>query len=180
MPKIDTSKIKNYESMTAEEKLAALEALDLPEPDMSGYVRKDLYDKASSEAAKFKKQLNEKLTEEEVRERERAEQQAEKDNELNALRKEVAVSKHKSKYIALGYDEKTAEEAANAVYDGNFDKVFELQSKNIEAVRKSAESEAMKKTPAPRSGGSGEEKMTLTEAMEYKNEHPEADVNDLI
>lgn len=180
MPKIDTSKIENYENMTAEEKLAALEAFDLPEPDMSGYVRKDLYDKASSEAAKFKKQLNEKLTEEEVKERERAEQQAEKDNELNALRKEVAVSKYKAKYIALGYDEKTAEEAANDVYDGKFDKVFELQSKNIEAVRKSAESEAMKKTPAPGSGGNGEEKMTLAQAMAYKNEHPEADVNDLI
>lgn len=180
MPRIDTSKIENYESMTAEEKLVALEAFDLPEPDMSGYVRKDLYDKASSEAAKFKKQLNEKLTEEEVKERERAEQQAEKDNELNALRKEIAVSKYKAKYIALGYDEKTADEAANAAYDGDFDKVFELQSKNIEAVRKSAESEAMKKTPAPRSGGDGEEKMTLAEAMEYKNEHPEANVNDLI
>lgn len=180
MPKIDTSKIENYESMTAEEKLAALEAFDLPESDMSGYVKKDLYDKASSEAAKFKKELNKKLTEDEIKERERAEQQVEKDNELNALRKEVAVSKYKSKYIALGYDEKTAEEAANATYDGNFDKVFELQSKNIEAVRKYAESEAMKKTPAPGNGGSDEKKMTLAQAMKYKNEHPEADVKDLI
>lgn len=180
MPKIDTSKIENYESMTAEEKLAALEAFDLPEPDMSGYVRKDLYNKASSEAAKFKKQLNEKLSEEEVKERERAEQQTEKDNELKSLRKEVAVSKYKAKYIALGYEEKAADEAASAVYDGDFDKIFELQSKNIEAVRKSAESDAMKKTPAPNNGGSDEEKMTLAQAMAYKNEHPEANVNDLI
>ena len=38
MAKIDISTIEGYSEMTAEEKLAALEALELPEPDFSGYV----------------------------------------------------------------------------------------------------------------------------------------------
>ena len=40
--KIDFSSIEGYESMTAEEKLAALEAMDIPEPDYSGWVKKDV------------------------------------------------------------------------------------------------------------------------------------------
>lgn len=51
MPKIDTSKIEGFADMTAEQKLAALESYDIPEPDYSGYVKKDVYDKAASEAA---------------------------------------------------------------------------------------------------------------------------------
>ena len=42
MAKIDTGSIEGYADMTAEEKLAALEGLELPEPDMSGFVAKGL------------------------------------------------------------------------------------------------------------------------------------------
>ena len=66
MAKIDISSIEGYAEMSAEEKLEALEAFELPEPDYSGYVKKELLDKASSEAANFKKQLREKMTEEEA------------------------------------------------------------------------------------------------------------------
>ena len=55
MAQIDTSTIAGYENMTVEQKLAALEAMNLPDPDYSGYVRKDLFDKTSSELAEAKK-----------------------------------------------------------------------------------------------------------------------------
>ena len=61
--KIDFSSIEGYENMTAEEKLAALEAMDIPEPDYSGWVKKDVADKYASEAAGYKKQLREKAIE---------------------------------------------------------------------------------------------------------------------
>ena len=66
MAKIDVSTIEGYEEMTAEEKLAALEGFELPEPDYTGYVKKELFDKASSEIAGYKKQIFEKMTAEEV------------------------------------------------------------------------------------------------------------------
>ena len=49
MAKIDTSKIEGYANMTAEQKLAALEAYDHPDPDYTGYVKKDALDRATSE-----------------------------------------------------------------------------------------------------------------------------------
>ena len=54
--------IENYENMSTEEKLAALEAY---EPDMSGFVSKAQLDKVASEAASYKKQLREKMSAEE-------------------------------------------------------------------------------------------------------------------
>ena len=68
--KIDTSKIQGYADMTAEEKLAALEAYEV---DTTGYVKKDLLDKAASVAAAFMKQLREKLTADEQAQAEREE-----------------------------------------------------------------------------------------------------------
>lgn len=63
MAKIDTSKIEGYESMTAEEKLAALESVEF---DLSGYVSKDTADKYASEAAQYKRQLKERMSAEEA------------------------------------------------------------------------------------------------------------------
>ena len=61
--KLDLTKIEGYENMTPEEKLKALEGYDVPDPDYSGYVKKDMYDKTASELAEKKKQLQAKLTE---------------------------------------------------------------------------------------------------------------------
>lgn len=61
MAKIDISKIDGYADMTPEQKIAALEAFETEDPDYSGYVRKDIFDKTASELAAKKKELNEKL-----------------------------------------------------------------------------------------------------------------------
>jgi len=63
MAKINTSAIEGYADMSAEEKLAALEAMDLPDVDKI----KSALDKATSEAAGYKKQLRERMTEDEAR-----------------------------------------------------------------------------------------------------------------
>ena len=72
MAKIDTKLITGYEQMTPEQKVAALEAYNHPDPDYSGYVKKDLYDKAASDAASWKKKHNELLTEDERKKQEDA------------------------------------------------------------------------------------------------------------
>ena len=65
MAKIDISKIDGYADMTPEQKIATLEAFETEDPDYSGYVKKDIFDKTASELAAKKKELNEKLTEDE-------------------------------------------------------------------------------------------------------------------
>ena len=65
MAKIDVSKIEGYAEMSAEDKLKALEAYEVPDPDYSGYVKKDVFDKTAKELADKKKELKDKLTAEE-------------------------------------------------------------------------------------------------------------------
>ena len=91
MAKIDINAIEGYAEMSAEEKLAALEAYEVPEPDFTGYVKKELLDKASSEAASFKKQLREKMTEEEAAKAKAAEDMASMQEELAKLRQEKVI-----------------------------------------------------------------------------------------
>ena len=77
MAKIDTSKIEGYDKMTPEQKIAALEGFDHPDPDYSGYVKKDTFDATASELAALKKKNKEQLSEEERKSQEAAEKQGE-------------------------------------------------------------------------------------------------------
>ena len=51
MATIDTSTIAGYADMTAEEKVAALEAHNIPDPKDSGWIEKSKFDKLSSDYA---------------------------------------------------------------------------------------------------------------------------------
>ena len=117
--KIDTTKIEGYADMTAEEKLAALEAYDV---DTTGLVRKDLLDKAASEAAAYKKQLREKLSADEQAEAERQEALKSMQAELETLRAEKAVEAATKKWMGLGYSEQLATETAKAMGSGDTQK----------------------------------------------------------
>ena len=65
MANIDTSKIEGYENMTAEEKVQALESFSIADPDYSGYVKKEVFDKTASELAQSKKDLKARMSDEE-------------------------------------------------------------------------------------------------------------------
>ena len=127
MAKIDVTKIEGYADMTPEEKLKALEGYDVPDPDYSGYVKKDVFDKTASELAAKKKELTEKMSEDEQAKAKEAEERQALEEKYNALLRESAVSKNKSKLLGLGYDEKLADETAEAMADGDLDKVFKNQ-----------------------------------------------------
>ena len=58
MPKIDTSTIAGYAEMTAEQKLAALESFEYDDGSKQNEKLKAAMDKAASEAASYKKKLN--------------------------------------------------------------------------------------------------------------------------
>ena len=148
MAKIDTKLITGYEQMTLEQKVAALEAYNHPDPDYSGYVKKDLYDKAASDAASWKKKHNELLTEDERKKQEDADALANMKKELDELRKDKTISEFKAK----GYDEKLAADTAKAMADGNTDKVFANQQIFLETYAKQVKASAMQGTPKPASG----------------------------
>lgn len=149
MANIDTSKIEGYDTMTAEEKVSALEKFSFADPDFSGYVKKDVFDKTASELAQTKKDLKARMSEEEIA-------KAEHEAELNkykeqalSLQREKNISENKAKFLSLGYDDTLAGETAEALEKGDFATVFKNQQVVIENVKKIAKGEAMASTPAP-------------------------------
>lgn len=180
MAKINTGAIEGYENMSAEEKLAALEAMEIPEPDYSGFVKKDLLDKATSEAASYKKQLRERMSEDEAKAAKDAEEREAIMTELEQLRAEKVIDQNTSKFLALGYDEKLATDTAKALAKGEMDVVFKNHSKFIVDREKALRAEILKNTPTPPAGDGAEKKsrddfkkMTLIEKQKFARENPE-------
>ena len=142
--------IENYENMTLEEKLAALEAY---EPDMSGFVSKAVFDKTASQAAAFKKQLREKMSEEEAKTAKDAEEKAALLARVEELEKERAVNNYVTKYLAMGYEDKLARSTADALAKGDMETVFTNQKIFAENREKALRAELLKSTPRPAGGG---------------------------
>lgn len=160
MGKIDITKINGYADMTAEQKIAALEAYETEDPDYSGYVKKDVFDKTASELAAKKKELSEKLTEDEKAKQKEQEEREDLQAKYDKLLHESEVSKFKAKLLGMGYEEKLADETAEAMVSGDTEKVFANQKKHLDSVEKKVRAEALKDTPKPT--GDGETKgMTL-------------------
>lgn len=180
MAKIDFSKIEGYSTMTAEEKLAALEALDIPEPDYTGFVKKELLDKATSEAAGYKKQLRERMSEDEAAKAKAAEDMASVMAELESLRTEKAVSEYTAQFLGIGYSEELAKSTAVALQKGDMTTLFKNHAKFVVDREKTMKAELLKNTPTPPAGDgakgvSKEEfsKMNLAEKAKFAQENPE-------
>ena len=182
MAKVDITKIEGYEGMTTEEKIKALEAYEIEDvqPDYSGYVKKDVFDKTASELAGVKKQLKEKMTDDEAAKQKEQEEREELQSKYEKLLHDSEVSKNKAKLLALGYEEKLADDTAEAMVTGDLEKVMANQKKHLEAVEKKVRAEALKDTPKPTGDGDSKtmtlEKlrgMTPSERYTYSQEHPE-------
>lgn len=180
MAKIDISKIEGYAEMTAEEKVAALEALETPEPDFTGWVKKDLFDKASSEAAGYKKQLRERMTEDEAAKAKAAEDLAAVMAELDTLRTEKAVSEYTTQFMGIGYDETLAKSTAMALQKGDMQTMFKNHAKFTAEREKALKAELLRSTPTPPAGDGEKTKtredfknMSLAEKQKFATENPE-------
>ena len=176
-----TDRIAGYAEMSAEDKLKALEALE--EADNSAELErmKNAVSKANSEAAAWKKKHNELLGEEERKKQEQADHLAQVEKELADLRKEKTVSEYAAKFLGMGYEESLAKETAQAMADGDTEKVFANQVKFNDALKKSAIADKLKSTPRPGAGSDGGTVMTLKklrtlpdeEYEKFATEHPE-------
>lgn len=165
MPQIDTSTIEGYDAMSPEEKIAALEGFtyEVEEPDLTGYVRKDSLDKATKDAAEWKRKYKAQLTEEEQAKQEREAEFANMKTQLETLQREKNVSAYNARFLEQGYDAKLASASAEALADGNLDDVFANNAKFLSAYRKQLESELLDSTPKPSGEGAGEKIMTKAE-----------------
>ena len=141
--------IENYENMTPEEKLAALEAYD---PEKNGFVSKATFDKKASEASELGKQLRAKQTDEEAKAAKEAEEKASLLARVEELEKEKAVNNYVASYLALGYDAKLAKATAEAVVKGDMATVFANQKSHMESREKTLRAELLKETPPPAAG----------------------------
>ena len=170
---------KYTEGMTIDD-LMALE-IEEPKIDMSKFVSKELFDKTASEVASYKKQARATMTEAEQKAIADAEEKKALQEELEKLRAEKTIAENSKGLVAIGYDEKTANEVATAFMNGDFATVIQAQAKFVDVQKKSVIASAVKETPTPPTNNDGgvvmtKEKlraMTPAERLEFSQKHPE-------
>lgn len=172
--KIDTSKIEGYEAMTDEDKVRALESYDFED-----VVAKKVFDDAAREASEYKKKWKATLTEKEKLEVEEAEKRKEMEDRLKQLEDEKQMAEYTAKFVGLGYDNDLAAETAQALLDGDMDKVFSNQQKFAEAKETELKKELLEKTPKPPAGDDKKmtkeefSKLSLAEKNEFAMKNPD-------
>lgn len=151
--KINIDAIQGYADMTAEQKIAALEAFEFD--DKSGEVEKlkNAVSKANSEAADWKKKHNALLSEDEQKKQKDAETLSEMQKELETLRKDKTVSEYTAKYLSLGYAADLAAETAKAMAEGDTATVFANGEKHKAALEQKIREDLMNGTPKPKGSG---------------------------
>jgi len=178
--KLDTSKIEGYAEMSAEDKIKALESYEV-EADTSGMISKQTFDKTASELAKYKKQYNELLSDDERKKVEANEELVALREKVQAMEQEKTITNNKSQFISLGYDEGLAEETAKALFNGDTTRVFANHKKFLENHDKTLKAEMLKETPIPPAGNGQPlpmtrerfQKLSTEERMEFAQTHPE-------
>ena len=161
MPTIDTSKIEGFDKMTDAEKIAALTGFEIPEQvDLSGYVKKTMFDSKCSELAAANKALKSKMTDDEAAKAEAAEKaaadQAEREKlqaDLKAANEKLAALTYTNSYLAIGFEKKLAEETAAAMVAGDMAKVIANTQKHNATREAAIKAELMNGDPRPGSGG---------------------------
>jgi hypothetical protein len=122
--------------------------------DLKRYKRAN--DSLSSENAGLRKQVNAKMTEEELRAQAKQDENDEIKKELSELRREVALNKATKRYMSMQMPEELAEKIAQAELDGDMDTVTTTINSFVQAQKKEVEekvtADLYAKMPIPKSG----------------------------
>ena len=184
--KIDVAQITDYDSLSMEEKVAALENFEYD--DHSDAVaelekHKDATNKATKEAAEYKKQLKALQDQQKTGNSKADETIARLQEQVNELTRQNTISSYTAQFVALGYDSELAADTAIATADGDVAKVFENQRKFLDAHDKQTKADILKQTPRPGQGGTQKQAPTMTlekfrklsqqERMKFCAEFPE-------
>lgn len=186
MAKIDVGTIDGYETMTAEQKLAALEAYEYDDhsaeiADLGKY--KDATDKATKEAAEYKKQLKALQDQQKSGNSKADDTIAQLQKQVAELTRQNTIASYTAQFTALGYDAELAQATAIATADGDVATVFANQRTFLEAHDKQTKADILKQTPKPGQGGTGKQapamtlekfrKLSMQERMAFANEFPD-------
>lgn len=168
--KFDTSKIENFDNLTADELKGIISKIDIPEEiDLSQYVSKELFDKTASELSAAKKTIKNNMSEDEALKLQLEQEQKEKDELISSLQRKIKISEDTSNLLKLGYDEKLAVETAEAISDGDTAKVFSNMQKYKSELEKNIKAEYVKGTPRPQGGNIGKQYTTIDEIMKIED-----------
>lgn len=137
-------------------------------------------DKNASEAADWKKKYRETLSAQEQASEEKAEAEAAREEQFNKLLRENQIAKYVRQYMTQGYTEDLAQKAAEAMYDGDTDALFAVQTEATNAIIKNKESEWLKSRPDVNAGTGNHgvtkeqfEKMNMMERSKLRRESPD-------
>ena len=143
---------------------------------------KKAQEKASSEAADYKRQLRARQSEDEIALQEKAEKEAEKDELIKKLTRENTINQLTKNFLALNYNSEEATKAAIAQYDGETDDLFDIQSKVQERLLTEQKNQWLASRP-DLNVGVGKEEPTMTleqfktatmpQIVEFKQNFPE-------
>lgn len=184
MAKIDTSKIENFDTMSDEEKIKALQDFDFTtSEELEDELKKakKANDKLSSENAELKRQKK-KLESEKADDDDAHKSEIEKLTErLDEMVKVNSINEYKASFIAQGYSEELALDTAKASVDGDIKKIMANQKKFLEEHDKKVIQKAMTEVKSPKGTEEKYKDMTLekfrklssVERAEYSKNYPE-------
>ena len=150
----------NEPDNTPEEKEPTVEELmaQLAQERANSAKLQNDYNKASSEAANYRKQLKAKQTAEEQEEEAKKEAEEEHKKYVKGLEDTIKLTNATNRYLALGMSADMAKDTAQAELENDMVKVTENMSKFKDASIKEAEAEWLKSRPPVNAGqGDGEE-----------------------
>lgn len=153
--KIDTTTIQGYAEMSAEDKIKALEALEFDDFSADRDRYKESNSKALAKVAELTKQLRERMSDEEKAKAEKETADKEMTDKIAELTRRLAVSDNEKKLLGMGYDSSLATEVAEAMADGDTEKVFTGMAKFKELHEKAVRAEIAK--GAPKIDGKGKD-----------------------
>lgn len=180
MARIDLSSIDGYSEMSAEEKVALLEAYEFDDKSKEAENFKKSFDKASSDVAELKKQLKSKMSDDEIKAKETA-------DEIEKWKKqyeEVAARENfrnvTNEYMELGYSKELAESSAKAEIDGDRATLLANRKSFIDGIKATSKADSMKSTGRPENGSGTVtitkeqfNKLGYDEAVKLKRENPD-------
>lgn len=139
-------------------------------------------DKASAEAADYKKKWKESLSSQEQASIEKAEKEAEREEQFNKLLRENNINKLEKTYLGLGFLADEAEKMAVAEADGDMDAKAKIMQEVDARKQKAFEAKFLQSRPDINAGAGGEnpniskedfEKMGYLEMVQFKAKYPE-------
>ena len=169
----------NEPNPTSEDSMEELKAM-LEQLKAENTKLKGAQSNASAEASKYKKQLQERMSEQEKAANETKELIERLQAENTAMKRERTLAEHVSGYLELGFDAESAKKAAEFTVDGDFSAMKRTFRDFMTAHDRELLADNMRSTPRPGAGASEPavtkdqfEKMSYMERKRIYDEQPD-------